>query len=192
MKDLFPNNQGKPGRPPINPRKGLSGVMFILENGSKWRFLPRAYGKPLTAHGTFMRLIRKGTFKSIVDRARDFYLSSQRDVSAWCAIDASYSKAPYADWSGSNPTDRGKRGIKKNIIIDQHGAPLALSVGAANRHDSFFFKETLDDLIHLETDGIKILAAGSAYDAMRLRKSYTHPRCGWFDGLLAVSKTANC
>jgi transposase len=169
MKDLFQTNQSKPGRPPISPRKALSGIMFVLENGSKWRFLPRIYGKPTTVHGTFMRWVRKGTFKSVIETARTFYLSKQKEMPSWCAIDASNSKAPYANWSGKNPTDRSKRGIKKNIIIDLNGAPLALSVGAANRHDSFFFKETLDDLMALESKMTKILAADSAYDSVRLR-----------------------
>ncbi len=170
MKDLFSNNQGKPGRPPISPRKALSGIMFVLENGSKWRFLPRIYGKPTTVHGTFMRWIKNGLFRWIIERARDYYLSKQQELPTWFAIDASSSKAPYANWSGKNPTDRSKRGIKKNIIIDQHGAPLAISVGAANRHDSCFFKETLDDLIELETVKTKIVAADSSYDAKQLRK----------------------
>ena len=170
MKDLFPNNQGKPGRPPISPRRALSGIMFILENGSKWRFLPACYGKPSTVHGTFMRWVRNGTFKLVINRARSFYLSMLGYVPTWCAIDASSSKAPYANWSGANPVDRSKRGVKKNIIVDQHGAPLALAVGAANRHDSVFFEETLDDLVNLETERIKVLAADSAYDAMRLKR----------------------
>lgn len=170
MKDLFPNNHGKPGRPPMSPRKALSGIMYILENGAKWRFLPRVYGKPSTVHGIFMRWVRNGTFRSIIERARKFYLSQQQEQPIWFAIDASSSKAPYANWSGKNPTDRSKRGIKKNIIIDKHGAPLAISVGPANRHDSYFFKETLDDLLEIETVETKIVAADSSYDAKKLRK----------------------
>ena len=51
-----------------------------------------------------------------------------------------YSKAPLAvDWSGKNPTDRGKRGVKRNIIVDINGASLAITTGPTNRHDSMFF-----------------------------------------------------
>jgi putative transposase len=170
MKDLFPNNQGKPGRPPMNPRKALSGIMFVLENGSKWRFLPSVYGKPTTVHGNFMRWVRNGTFKSVEERAKKFYLSNTRSVPAWYAIDTSSSKAPYANWAGNNPTDRGKHGVKKSIIIDQHGAPLALAIGPANRHDSTFFEETLNALAHSKKDTLKVLAADSAFDAKKLRE----------------------
>lgn len=170
MKDLFSNDESRPGRPPMNPRKALAGIMFVLENGSKWRFLPRVYGKPSTVHGTFMRWVRNGTFQSIIDRAREFYLSSLKSVPTWCAVDASVSKAPFAKWSGKSPVDRSKRGIKKSIIVDLNGAPLALAVGAANRHDSVFLKAVLNDLVEMKTDCFKVLAADSAYDAKRLRK----------------------
>jgi len=169
MKDLFSNDQVKPGRPPISARKALSGIMFILENGSKWRFLPGIYGKPSTVHGTFTRWTKNGTFKLVVDRARKFYLSTLKETPKWCAIDSSSSKAPYANWSGKNPVDRSKRGIKKSIIIDWNGAPLGLAVGAANRHDSVFVKETLDDMVKLESNSFKVLAADSAYDANKIR-----------------------
>jgi putative transposase len=169
MKDLFSNNKGKAGRPPISARKALSGIMFVLENGSKWRFLPRIYGKPSTVHGTFMRWVRNGTFKAIVDRSRQFYLANLSETPKWCAIDTSSSKAPFANWAGKSPVDRSKHGIKKSIIVDLNGAPLALAVGAANRHDSIFVKETLDDIVKLETNCFKILAADSAYDSKRLR-----------------------
>jgi len=169
MKDLFPTNSGQRGRPPMNSRQALSGIMYVLENGSKWRFLPSMYGKPSTVHGTFMRWIRNGTFKQLAERARNFYLMALGTAPRWCAIDTSSSKAPYADWSGKNPVDRSKQGIKKSIIVDINGAPLALAVGPANRHDSIFVKETLDDMSTLDPDILTILAGDSAYDAKKLR-----------------------
>ena len=37
------------------------------------------------------------------------------------SIYASFSKAPISyGWSGKSPTDRGKQGIKKSIIVDNH------------------------------------------------------------------------
>jgi len=36
---------------------------------------------------------------------------------------------------GSNPTDRGKPGTKKNILTDTSGIPLSATICAANKHD---------------------------------------------------------
>ena len=47
------------------------------------------------------------------------------------------SSAPLALESvGPNPTDRGKNGTKRNILVDENGVPLSLVVTGANRHDS--------------------------------------------------------
>ena len=38
--------------------------------------------------------------------------------------------------TGPNPTDRGRPGSKRHLLVDGHGIPLALLLTAANRHDS--------------------------------------------------------
>ena len=172
IKEFLPANQNMPrkrGRPTMSPRRAISGIIYVLENACKWRCLPGQFGKSTTVHGTYMRWLRNGTFKLIFEQAREYYLSTVKPFPLWLAIDSSSSKAPLADWSGKNPTDRSKMGIKKNIIIDQYGMPLALVVGAANRHDSTFFKETIDALMKINSSNIVIMEADSAYDSNALR-----------------------
>jgi hypothetical protein len=38
--------------------------------------------------------------------------------------------------TGPNPTERGKRGSKRHIVVDARGIPLAVTVTGADRHDS--------------------------------------------------------
>ncbi|EMO10146.1 transposase, IS4 family [Leptospira borgpetersenii str. Noumea 25] len=40
------------------------------------------------------------------------------------------------DFTGPNPTDRGKRGIKRHILVDRSGAPIAFVIASAETHDS--------------------------------------------------------
>ena len=40
------------------------------------------------------------------------------------------------DATGPNPTDRGKPGTKRHIMVDRAGTPLAVVLTGANRHDS--------------------------------------------------------
>lgn len=168
MKDLFTKSYGKPGRPPMSPREALSGIMYVLENGCKWRFLPKIYGPASTVHGTFMRWAANGVFEAVMKRSREFYFS-RGCIPKWCAIDSSSSKAPYATWAGKNPTDRSKHGIKKSIATDWYGTPIAIAVGPANRHDSVYFDEIVDDLDIFEKDVLGVMEADSAYDAKRCR-----------------------
>jgi putative transposase len=90
----------------------------------------------------------------------------------WQAMDSKNSPAPLGgEKTGKNPTDRGKRGAKINLLVDQSGAPLSVVLTGANRHD----KVAAIDLIvsvalkrpaHKEQH----LCADKAYDASDVRE----------------------
>jgi IS5 family transposase len=46
--------------------------------------------------------------------------------------------------TGPNPTDRGKPGTKRHVLVDAGGIPLALLLSAANVHDSRLLEPLLD------------------------------------------------
>lgn len=45
--------------------------------------------------------------------------------------------------TGPNPTDRGKSGSKRSLLLDGNGIPLATVVDGANRHDMKLQEATL-------------------------------------------------
>lgn len=47
----------------------------------------------------------------------------------------------------ANPTDRGKKETKRNILTDGKGIPLSVTVDGANFLDKKLVKETLDAII---------------------------------------------
>jgi transposase len=48
------------------------------------------------------------------------------------------------DKTGPNPTDRGKPGSKRHLVVDRRGIPLAVRLSAANAHDSLLFEPLID------------------------------------------------
>jgi len=48
--------------------------------------------------------------------------------------------------TGKNPTDRGKLGVKRSVLIDGRGVPIGVAVDGANVHDQKLVKETLDNI----------------------------------------------
>jgi putative transposase len=46
--------------------------------------------------------------------------------------------------TGPNPTDRGKRGVKRSLLTDGRGTPLSVVVDGANRNDHKLMRETLE------------------------------------------------
>lgn len=53
--------------------------------------------------------------------------------------------------TGKNPTDRGKLGTKRHIIVDRNGIPLAVTVSGANVHDSKMMLPTIDAIEPIRT-----------------------------------------
>jgi transposase len=66
----------------------------------------------------------------------------------WQSIDGALLEAPLAlELVGPNPTDRGKNGSKRTLLVDAHGVPLSIIVSAANRHDIRQVVPALDVLV---------------------------------------------
>lgn len=48
---------------------------------------------------------------------------------------------------GKNPTDRGKNGTKKSILVDGDGGPLAAIIAAANVNDHCLLRQTIEAVV---------------------------------------------
>ncbi len=53
---------------------------------------------------------------------------------------------PGGQETGPNPTDRGKSGTKRHIVVNSDGIPLVCQLSGANRHDSKMFSSVLNAL----------------------------------------------
>src|ERR1022692_1855471 len=63
----------------------------------------------------------------------------------WQSVDGAMTKSPFGGAAtGGNPTDRGKVGVKRSLLTDADGIPLALFVDGAYRHDSKLLRLTVD------------------------------------------------
>jgi transposase len=63
------------------------------------------------------------------------------------AVDCCITKAPCGgEKAGRSPVDRGKRGIKRSMVVEANGIPLGAIAAPANRHDSPLLGETLDTM----------------------------------------------
>jgi transposase len=61
------------------------------------------------------------------------------------AVDCCVTKAPCGgEKAGRSPVDRGKRGLKRSVVVDGRGIPLGTVTAPANRHDSPLLAPTLD------------------------------------------------
>jgi transposase len=83
----------KGGRPAIDKRNALRGIFWILDNGAKWKDLPRRFGSKSAVHRWFTLWVREGVFEKVMRDAGE--LVEERDGFRLyeCFIDATFSKA---------------------------------------------------------------------------------------------------
>ena len=82
---FFPRSHG---RPRVDDRRVLSGIIFVNRNGLRWRDAPRDYGPAKTLYNRWKRWSDKGVFVAMMDG-----LSARGTERKTIMIDATYLKA---------------------------------------------------------------------------------------------------
>lgn len=125
------------GRKPLATRNVFAAIVYVLRTGIQWKALPKdLFGSPSAIHRYFREWEQKGFFLELWERGLSEYDDMEGIAWEWQSIDGSMNKAPLArESSGANPTDRGKKGTKRHLLVDERGVPLSIVVTGANRHD---------------------------------------------------------
>jgi len=76
------------GIPRVDDRRVLSGILFVIRNGLRWRDAPAAYGPHKTIYNRFIRWSRLGVFNRILAE-----LAAQSGGTDKLMIDATHLKA---------------------------------------------------------------------------------------------------
>lgn len=85
LRPFFPKSHG---RPRLDDRRVLSGIIFINRNGLRWCDAPSAYGPPKTLYNRRKRWCERGVFARIMEG-----LASDAAEQKTVMIDATYVKA---------------------------------------------------------------------------------------------------
>lgn len=62
IEPFFPLSHGVPR---VDDRRVISGIIFVIRNGLRWRDAPTAYGRAKTLYNRFVRWSRLGVFDRI-------------------------------------------------------------------------------------------------------------------------------
>jgi transposase len=85
LRPFFPKSHGKPR---VDDRRVLSGIIFINRNGLRWCDAPREYGPPKTLYNRWKRWGDMGVFARMMEG-----LASEGTEQKTIMIDATYLKA---------------------------------------------------------------------------------------------------
>ena len=53
------------GRPRIDQRKALDGIIYVMRSGCQWNALPEEFGNDSSVHRTYQRWVKLGLFKKL-------------------------------------------------------------------------------------------------------------------------------
>src|SRR5437763_10316872 len=134
---LLPSRPPRPkgGRPPVEDRAALAGILFVLKSGIPWEMLPQEMGC-----GSGMTCWRRLRDRQEAGIWRAFHHAlldrlGKAGLIDWsrCSLDsASLPAKAGGAATGPNPTDRGKPGSERHLVVGRQGTPLPALVTAAN------------------------------------------------------------
>jgi transposase len=87
IKDSLPGKEGDRGRTAKDTRLFIDGVMWLGQNGARWRALPERYGKWYSVAKRFLRWSRAGVWQMIFNT-----LAANADTE-WLMIDSTIVRA---------------------------------------------------------------------------------------------------
>ena len=153
------------GRKRADQRRMLEGIIFRMRSSCQWNHLPKELGDDSTIHRTFQRWVECWRASGLP------WWRVARNWAEWTG-NGSRRTAPWVKrvkrvWGGAigpNPTDRGKAGSKKSILVDAAGGPLSVAVAGANVHDTKLLRPTLENIVVARPEGVQNLCLDKGYD----------------------------
>lgn len=119
---------GNPGKPRVDDRRVISGILHVLKVGCRWRDVPEAYGPAKTIYNRYHRWSQRRIWQRIFER-----MAAAGPVPAELSIDSTHVKA-HRSAQGS----KGGRGPKRSArhVAEERAKSIAWPMIAADRSPS--------------------------------------------------------
>lgn len=157
----------KPGRPRVNHRDVLDGIWYVLWTGCQWKSIEKEWFHVSSSvlHERFQTWQQQGLFEKLFKKMVKYYARECKIGWKWQSVDSMMSPAPLGGCeTGKNPTDRGKSGSKIHLLVDERGAPLAIFITGANKHDKWSADDLIVHIVAKRPHGEQHFCADKGYD----------------------------
>jgi putative transposase len=152
MEKLLPPRKAHPlgcHRPRVPDRLAMNAILLVLRTGMQWNALNvTRICSSSSAHRRFSEWRDAGVFKVFWREGLLEYDRLKGIDWDWLSMDGAMTKAPLGgEKTGPNPTDRSKSGVKRSLLTEASGIPLAIAIDGANRNDMKLVAATLEKLM---------------------------------------------
>ena len=102
------------GRKPLNFRRVLEGIIYVLKTGCQWKALPKEFGSSSSIHRYFRYWESEGVFHKMWEKGLAIYDDMKGVAWMWQALDGSHTKAPMGNENvEKSPVDMRKKWKQK-------------------------------------------------------------------------------
>ncbi len=101
----LPKNQ--PGKPRVDDRRVISGILHILKTGARWRDVPPQYGPAKTIYNRYARWARRGIWQRIFAK-----VAAAGSIPDELMLDSSHVKAHRSASGGKGGSGRKRSGSR--------------------------------------------------------------------------------
>ena len=99
--------RGRPGKPRVDDRRVISGILHVLKVGCRWRDVPPEYGPPTTIYNRYNRWSRRGLWQRLFEQ-----VAASGDLPAELTIDSSHVKAHRSAAGGKGGSGTKRSGAR--------------------------------------------------------------------------------
>ena len=156
--------RAKVGRPSLNPRTVLNGILWILKSGARWRDLPARYGNWNSIYHKFRLWCSQGLFARLLQliNAKEREATFLELDSTFCKVHQSACSALKEQAIGSS---RGGKNTKIHVLINERMQLLNVLLTGGQVHDS---EPAVTLLKGIKIKG-KTILADKAYSCEQIR-----------------------
>jgi transposase len=151
-----------------------------LRSGIPWEMLSQELG--CGSGMTCWRRLRDWQRAGVWRRLHRALLQRLQDAGRidWtrASLDSASVPAPGGgEQTGKDPTNRGKLGTKRHIVVDRSGVPLAVTISGSSVHDSQRIEEAIDAIPPLRLPGKRRGRPRQRPVKLHADKGYDYSRC---------------
>lgn len=163
VRQLLPARSRR-GRRPINRRRMINAILYVVRTGCQWRMLPKDFPNWSTVYGSFWKWRNEGVWQRIHDKLREKVRKSSGKKSTPTVAIIDSQSIRTAEGGEERGYDAGKKitGRKRHIAVDTLGMILAVVVHSAAIQDQNGAEWVMDKLGE-QFRRLKVIFGDSAY-----------------------------